>query len=305
LKALAERVRREAMVGRLVYGMHTRESFRPNDKERPTVLLVHGMNSASSCFVHMVPLLEEAGFGVILYDYPDNQDVDVSAPQFVKDWKALRKQTGDAQCWAIVGHSMGALLARYYVEGDDYANDVSQLILIAPPNEGSALAKAQGVFQLLQKMQGPQGESLGTLVELSEGLGEAADDMVPGAAFLKRLNARPRRSGVAYHILAGDAGFLTQTGRQKLEAQLRTATRAVGVFGKLARLATPNLDAVLDELTDGTGDGAVSVRSTRLDSVTDHVTIHSNHVELIRGPMLYPDPGPVVCMPYLLRWLKP
>ena len=33
-------------------------------------------------------------------------------------------------------------------------------------------------------------------------------------------------------------------------------------------------------------------------------SIHANHVELVRGPLLYPDPGPVACMPVVLRWLK-
>jgi hypothetical protein len=32
--------------------------------------------------------------------------------------------------------------------------------------------------------------------------------------------------------------------------------------------------------------------------------IHANHAELIRAPLLFRDPGPVACMPYLLRWLK-
>ena len=31
---------------------------------------------------------------------------------------------------------------------------------------------------------------------------------MPGSAFLRRLNALPRRAGVRYHILAGDVGFL-------------------------------------------------------------------------------------------------
>ncbi|MBV8270628.1 MAG: hypothetical protein JO252_30230, partial [Planctomycetaceae bacterium] len=47
----------------------------------------------------------------------------------------------------------------------------------------------------------------------------------------------------------------------------------------------------------------VSVARTRLEGVADHVTIHANHAELIRAPLLYPDPGPVACMPHVLRWL--
>ena len=71
-------------------------------------------------------------------------------------------------------------------------------------------------------------------------------------------------------------------------------TRNTGIFGQLTKAATADLPDLLDELTDGTGDGCVSVDRTRLEGVTDHVTIHANHAELIRAPLLYPDPGPVV-----------
>ena len=43
---------------------------------------------------------------------------------------------------------------------------------------------------------------------------------------------------------------------------------------------------------------------TRLEGVADHVTIHANHAELIRAPLLFADPGPVACMPDVLRWLE-
>jgi hypothetical protein len=54
----------------------------------------------------------------------------------------------------------------------------------------------------------------------------------------------------------------------------------------------------------GRGDGCIAVESTRLEGVADQQTIHANHLELIRAPLFYPDPGPVVSMPYILRWLE-
>ena len=61
---------------------------------------------------------------------------------------------------------------------------------------------------------------------------------------------------------------------------------------------------LLDELSDGTGDGCVAVERTRLEGVADHATIRANHAELIRAPLLFADDGPVPCMPYVLRWLQ-
>jgi hypothetical protein len=111
---------------------------------------------------------------------------------------------------------------------------------------------------------------------------------------------------VAYHILAGDVGALSASGRKQVEAQVEVLKRKGGMLGgMLARMAGgDDLSGRLDELTDGLGDGCVSVARSKLEGVADHVVIHANHAELIRAPLLFPDPGPVACMPYLLRWLR-
>jgi pimeloyl-ACP methyl ester carboxylesterase len=302
VRDLAARAERDAK-RRTSYGMHARDSYRPNDPTRPTICLIHGINSSSGSFVHMVGPLEQAGFGLVVYDFPFNRDLDESIKIFRRDWAAFRRERGEKQTWAVVTHSMGGLLARAYVEADGFAGDVSDLCLIAPPNRGSAVAQTQVLLQLIQGLKSVNGRQAGALAQLSDGLGEAAGDMMPGSGFLKALNDRPRREGVRYHILAGDAGFLSAAARTQVEAQYRLMSRPGGLLGGLTRLAIPNLLEQLDELTDGKGDGCVTVASTKLDGVADHEVLHANHVELIRGPLLYPDPGPVACMPWLLKRL--
>jgi pimeloyl-ACP methyl ester carboxylesterase len=304
LEELAARVERDARLRRVQYGLRALGSYVPGEMGHPTVCLIHGMNSTSRSFVHMVPELERAGFGVVVYDFPDNQDLDITVAEFGAQWRGFRAERGETLPWAIVTHSMGGLVARDYVEGGSYAGDVSALILIAPPNGGSALAKAQGLLQWVEGVQGLDRRATGVLDELSEGLGEAAEDLLPESRFLARLNARPRREGVRYCILAGDAGFLTRESRMRLESRLGSAARLTGVFGRVARMAVSDLPVLFDELSEGTGDGAVSVSSTRLEGVSEHRVIHANHVELIRGPLLYPEPGPVACMPQVLEWLE-
>lgn len=141
------------------------------------------------------------------------------------------------------------------------------------------------------------------MASLEDGLGEAAEDLLPGSDFLKTLNSRPRRTGVAYHILAGSSGFLRSTTRDDLDAQYRTLIRNAGPLRGVLVSSLPDLPAVLREVSDGTGDGVVEVTSTRLEGVDDHRVIEANHVELIRGPLLYPDPGPVACLPFVLESL--
>ena len=304
LARFAAQVERESQRRRR-YGMHALSSFRPNDPRRPTVCLVHGMNSSSGGFVHMIAPLEEAGFGVVVYDYPFNRDLDESCEAFRRNWLEFRRRVGEARQWAILAHSMGALLARSFVEDpENDARDVASLILIGPVVHGSSLARVQTLLQLLDGVRAVQGQSAAdALAHLGDGLGEAAEDITPGSAFLEALNRRPRREGVPYHILAGDVGFLSHVARRQLEAHVEVARRESGLLGGLARFATADLASRLDEVSTGTGDGCVSVARTRLEGVADHVTIHANHAELIRAPLLYPDPGPVACMPHVLRWL--
>lgn len=284
-------------------GFRPRPTYRPNEDARPTVCLIHGMNSTSEAFLHMVPLLEQAGYGVVLYDYPYDRDLDLSVTQFRSDLNAFRSRHGEHRPWALLGHSMGGLVARAHVESEGYAGDVSELILIAPPNHGSALARNQPLVKLIDSLQLALDDRHAATDVLTQTHSEAALDLLPGSAFLKRLNARPRRPGVRYCVLAGDAGFLPVEARRRVELQLGMFGKAGGLLGGLSRLASNELGPQLDELTDGSGDGVVTVASTRLEGVTDHVVIHANHVELVRGPLLYPEPGPVACMPQVLKWL--
>jgi pimeloyl-ACP methyl ester carboxylesterase len=300
IRDLSDRASRE-VERRSYYGFHARDSYRPNNPSRPTICLIHGLNSTSGVFRHMFGPLEEAGYGVVTYDFPYNRDLDETSAAFARDWVEFRKRTGEVRPWSIVAHSMGSLLARSYVEDNAYPRDVASLILIAPPNHGSSLTKAQTLLQMVQSVQALKGSRrTDPLALLGDGLGLAADDMTPGSPYLEALNARTRRVGVRYHILAGDVGYLNAEARRQVEARLSGR----GVLGGVGRLLASGASASLDEITDGLGDGCVSVTSTRLEGVMDHRTLHANHLELIRAPLLFPDPGPVASMPDLLRWLS-
>ncbi|QDV36737.1 esterase/lipase family protein [Tautonia plasticadhaerens] len=284
-------------------GFFVRPSYHANDPTRPTVCLVHGINSHSGSFVHLIPVLERAGYGVVVYDYPFNRDLDETAPAFVEAWLAFRAESGDRLPWAILSHSMGALLARTYVEGESYRGDVAAMILIGPPNRGSALARGQGVLQWIDGLKATRDDRGRALASIGDGIGEAAEDLEPGSAFLERLGASGPREGVPYYILAGDVGFLSARARERIESQYALVGRRAGLLGGLAGMLVGDLPEVLDVLADGTGDGAVAVSSTLLDGAAEHVVLHVNHVELIRGPLFFPNPGPVACAPIVLRWL--
>ncbi len=302
LVELAAKTRTEAdRRGR--YGFRSRPSYRPNDPARPTICLIHGLNSTAAVFKHLAPALEAAGYGVVTYDFPYNRDLDETSADFGRDWSTFRRQNGETGRWIILAHSMGALLARSHVESakDDEPVDVSALLMIAPPNHGSNLAHGQTLLQTVQTLQSVRGERrTDPLAYLGDGLGAAADDLSPGSAYLNALNARPRRSGICYRILAGDSAYLNLQSRRQVESRLSAAGR----IGGLGKLLADGLGGPLDEITDTLGDGCVSVASARLDGVPEVRVIHANHLELIRAPLVFPDPGPIASMPILLEWLK-
>jgi hypothetical protein len=128
------------------------------------------------------------------------------------------------------------------------------------------------------------------LAFLGDGLGAAAEDLTPGSRLLRRLDSYRRRPGVGYHIIAGDVGLI----RAPVSKQI------ISRLGIAARLAGPALLGQFEELTDGTGDGCVAVERSKLAGVADHRVVHADHLELIRAPLIYPDPGPVVAMPFIL-----
>ena len=125
---------------------------------------------------------------------------------------------------------MGALVARSYVEGDGRTDrDVASMILIAPVNQGAHVARMQPVYQTISSLFAINSKrTTQALAQLSDGIGQAADDMLPGSAFLKRLNAGSRPREVPYHILAGNGGVIPRDIRQQAQAQLETAARETG-----------------------------------------------------------------------------
>jgi len=79
---------------------------------------------------------EDKTFFLAYYDWrqSNQQSVETYLKPLIR--KALTNSGADRV--NIVTHSMGSLVARSYVQSADYANEVDNLIMIAPPNKGSS-----------------------------------------------------------------------------------------------------------------------------------------------------------------------
>ncbi len=79
---------------------------------------------------------EGKNFFIAYYDW--RQSNAQSAQEYLKPLIQRALKNSDATKVNIVTHSMGSLVARSYVQGNSYASDVDNLIMIAPPNKGSS-----------------------------------------------------------------------------------------------------------------------------------------------------------------------
>ena len=80
--------------------------------------------------------VENQDLFVAHYDW--RKPVDEAAENYLKPVIDQAKSTSVSGKVDIVAHSMGGLVSRAYIQGDNYENDVDQLILLGTPNEGAA-----------------------------------------------------------------------------------------------------------------------------------------------------------------------
>jgi pimeloyl-ACP methyl ester carboxylesterase len=75
-------------------------------------------------------------FFVAFYDW--RKSIGDSASNYLKPWiERARRRTGSRKV-ILVGHSMGGLVARSYIQSRDYADDVERLITLGTPHRGAS-----------------------------------------------------------------------------------------------------------------------------------------------------------------------
>jgi pimeloyl-ACP methyl ester carboxylesterase len=125
--------------------------------EKP-IVLCHGYMHNKSAFLIMGRKLKQAGFAnvVALNFGPPSQRV----PQFAERLsEAVDRMLVHSGCEKVdlIGHSMGGLVVRYYIEKLDGAKNVDRAVALGAPNGGTKTAvfgifKSAGQFRLDSKL---------------------------------------------------------------------------------------------------------------------------------------------------------
>jgi pimeloyl-ACP methyl ester carboxylesterase len=249
-------------------------------RSKPSVVLIPGLLASPGSMDAVVSEIEKHAFSTAVFHYSSHQGIKSAAIQLATELRNLRVTQPDRPV-VLLTHSMGGLVARCCVE-DAALNpgNVKQLILIAPPNHGSAVARlsATEVSKRLGWRKRIGQSSLKSIDDVAGSLfGVAKDDLLPGSTTLLELNARLRAEGVRYSVIAGSGGPVPG---ELLQLSL--------LFGNLLLPEDPETQAALqsasdlaclDEWTVGRGDGVVSVSSAKLSGVQDFVTLPFLHNE--------------------------
>jgi triacylglycerol esterase/lipase EstA (alpha/beta hydrolase family) len=254
------------------------------DPARPLVVLIHGLDCNIGMLEPMGIMLEARGLQVAYFCYPSDQGI---APDIELLDQKLRDlhDAYPAVRIDLIGHSMGGLIARGYVEGDTYRNDVDHLIMVGTPNGGSnwtnwhLLLKAQKEFY-----QARRDPDWNWTWAITDGMGEGARDLKPNSEFLRQLNSRPRRTGVRYTLIAGSHSALA-TFESEIAMDLARVSPEKSSQWWGIRQAETGLSHAAEQLAATTNrtDGPVSVASTSLQGVKDVVVLPADHVHLFVG----------------------
>jgi pimeloyl-ACP methyl ester carboxylesterase len=255
--------------------------------ELPLVVLVHGFNSNPQRNAPVLAPIRAAGFPCASFAYPNDWDLRESSALLSRQLKKFAKEHPEAKV-ALVTHSMGGLVARACIENAKLdPGNVTQIVMVAPPSQGTVLAHLAVATDVWEHwINRPEGGCWTRWRDsVVDGLGEAADDLVPGSPFLTELNARPRNARVRYTLFLGTGAAVAEGEMKWLRSALlkmKTSGECAGLRSCSGKLGDMLED--MEEIVDGKGDGVVAVKRGRLDGVDDVVILPFGHLNCTGQP---------------------
>ena len=139
-------------------GLKRSEDIHPPSKH--LVLLAHGILRSTGTFSALEKVLIEAGFDAVAISYPSSQGtIEEHADGLAR---LLDRQEG-SEVVSFVTHSMGGIVIRHLLARDGEWKrriKVRRIVMIAPPNQGSAIARMLKDLPAYRLIYGKAGQQL-------------------------------------------------------------------------------------------------------------------------------------------------
>lgn len=258
---------------------------------RPLLICLHGLRSDPNVWRPFRAEMRGAGFATAAVGYDDRLPIAESAQQVAEvTADAITADAPQGLRLALVGHSMGGLVAREWTENPELAGQaISHLITVATPHRGSNWASMPPLLDLVSKGKFDLRDVVDVVTHQNSSAG--VRDMQPGSKQLEEMASRPRRADVRYTTIVGTGSPIAQEHVERLGKMLRSIDEKSTAFQLMSPRIRPLIDG-FDELMRGKGDGAVAADKAVIEGVSDIVRFDLSHAELIR-PVVGQDRQPV------------
>ncbi|MFI9721453.1 esterase/lipase family protein [Streptomyces sp. NPDC052396] len=139
--------------------------------DRPPVLLLHGFIDNRSVFVLLRRSLRRHGWPLVeSHNYsPLTSDLRAAAVLFGRQVEELCARTGSPRI-DVIGHSLGGLVARYYIQRLGGDARIRTLVTLATPHRGTRVAPLMSAHPLVRQLR-PESEVIAELAEPAPGCG--------------------------------------------------------------------------------------------------------------------------------------
>lgn len=207
------------------------------------VIVLHGLIRSRSSMSKLCNYLRKHGdYRVFNAAYPSTRQ---GIAQHAEGLKRIVDNLDGIEEINLVGHSLGNIVVRKYLAGPEGKGSrlpderINRLVMLAPPNHGSRIAKALEGNTLFRVINGPAGQELG-----------------PGWAAFAHTLAMP---DVEFGIIAGGRGGRFGHGDEPEDSEQPASKRGY------------------NPLLPDDNDGTVSVASTRLAGARDFAVLPAIH----------------------------